>query len=239
MMIGCLCDDSPRPFNAKDQAKRFFGETGWKPKRLRATRQANDFLSKKSLNLTNLMAKQQKELDEKKRKMEKKERENDGGYDGDGDAESSDDESDDDESLSYKSPAQPKSVVKFDMQDAKDGPIRWTSPNRTRQTAIRIPRTSTRSSFRKSAKQTSWIEQITESMLNQEKVSPDVGVEWLVESIFEIHGPQFESFCERKGYLLPTTARMHKGKTAAMWTDGNVTYSVKRIINQHCYEHFH
>ena len=132
------------------------------------------------------MAKQQKELDKKEREMDA---ENDGGYDGDGDAESCDDESEDDESLSFESPATSKFVtpksVKFDMKDAKAGPIRWTSPNGSPQTAIRIPRTSTRSSFRKSARQTGCIEQVTESMINKKKVKPDVGVEWLIESIFE------------------------------------------------------
>jgi hypothetical protein len=29
-----------------------------------------------------------------------------------------------------------------------------------------------------------------------------------------------------------------KDKSAAMWIDGNVSYSVQRIINQHSYEHF-
>ena len=66
MRIGCLCDDNPTTFTAKDQAKRFF-ETGWKPKRLRATVQAKEFLSKTSFDLTIIMAKRQKELDEKER----------------------------------------------------------------------------------------------------------------------------------------------------------------------------
>jgi hypothetical protein len=71
------------------------------------------------------------------------------------------------------------------------------------------------------------------------KVSEEVGVEWLVEAIFERHRPQFDLFCERKGYImLPTTARMPKGRTTAMWTDGNVSYGAQRTINQHCYEHF-
>ena len=105
------------------------------------------------------------------------------------------------------------------------------------QTAVRIPRTGTGLSFRKSAKQTHWIEQVTQSMY-EEKILPEVGAEWLIEAIFERYGPQFESFCVRKGYLLPTTARMPKGKSAAMWTEGNVSYGVQRIINQHCYEHF-
>jgi len=75
-------------------------------------------------------------------------------------------------------------------------------------------------------------------MLNKEKIPLEVGVEWLIEALFERHGPQFESFCERKGYLLPTTASMPKDRTAAMWTEGNVSYGVQRTINQHCYEHF-
>jgi hypothetical protein len=109
--------------------------------------------------------------------------------------------------------------------------MRWTSPNGRAQTAVRIPCTGTRSSFRKSAMQTCWIEQVTESMLNKEKVLPEVGVEWLIEAIFDRHRPQFESFCERKGFLPPTqrlaaanhVARMPKGKSAAMGTDGNVS----------------
>jgi hypothetical protein len=51
MRIGDLCRDSPVTFNARAQAKSFF-ETGWKPKRLRATVQAKEFLSKTSLDLT-------------------------------------------------------------------------------------------------------------------------------------------------------------------------------------------
>jgi hypothetical protein len=148
MRIGCLCDDNQITFNAREQAKRFFVETGWKPKRLRATRQSNEFLSTTSLDLTIFMAKQQKELDEKERKKAAEEREKDGGYDGDGDADSSNDKSKDDEFSLYKSPATPN-CVKFNMKDAQTGPIRWTSPNGKQQTAIRIPNTSTRSSFQK------------------------------------------------------------------------------------------
>jgi hypothetical protein len=67
LRIGCLCDDNPTTFTAKDQAKRFF-DTGWK--RLRATVQAKEFLSKTSLDLAIIMVKRQKELDEKERKKE-------------------------------------------------------------------------------------------------------------------------------------------------------------------------
>jgi hypothetical protein len=129
-----------------------------------------------------------------------------------------DDESEDDvgalESFPYKSVAEPKSM-NFVMKDAFTKPIRWKSPNGSHQTAVRIPCAGTRMSFRKSAQQTQWIEQVTESMLKHEKVLPEVGVEWLIEALFERHRPQFESFCERKGYLLPTTARMPEGKSAA------------------------
>jgi hypothetical protein len=68
MRIGDLCRDNPATFNARAQAKRFF-ETDWTPKRLRATVQANEFLSKTSLDLTIIMVKRQKELDEKERKQ--------------------------------------------------------------------------------------------------------------------------------------------------------------------------
>jgi hypothetical protein len=197
--IGGLCDNR---FSAKEQAKKFF-KTGWKPKRLRAS-QANDFLSKTSLDLTIFMAKQRKELDEKEREERKKE----GDYDGDDESEdgesfplaTSDDKSEHNESISYTSPAKSKSIIEFDMKDAQAKPIRWTSPNGSTQTAVRIPCTGTRSSFRRTARQTRWIEQVTESMLNKEKVLPEVGVEWLIEALFERHRPQFESFCERKGY---------------------------------------
>jgi hypothetical protein len=157
------------------------------------------------------MAKQQKELDEKERKKE--------GANGDGDDESGDDESEDDESndneaLPFKSPAKSTSV-EFDMNDAKAEPIRWTSPNGKKQTAVRIPCNGTRDSFRKSVKRTGWVDHIFESMFNKVKVLPEMGVEWLIEVIFERYRPHFESFCERKGFMLPTTARMPKGKTAA------------------------
>jgi hypothetical protein len=88
MRIGCLCNDNPRSFTAKDQAKRFF-ETGWNPKRLRSSSQANDFLSKTFLDLTIFMAKQQKELVEKEREERKKA----GDYDGEDDDECEDDDS--------------------------------------------------------------------------------------------------------------------------------------------------
>jgi hypothetical protein len=243
MRIGDLCRDNPVTFNARAQAKRFF-ETAWKPKRLRATVQAKEFLSKTSLDLTIIMAKQQKELDEKERKeredKKRKEREKDGGYDGDGDGDESEDDDDerkDDESFQFKSPAKSKSI-EFNMNDARTKPIRWVSPNGKPRAAVCIPRTATRGSFRNSAKSTGWIENVTESMYNKEKIPAEVGTEWLIEAIFERHRPQFESFCERKGYMLPKSARMPKDKSAAMWTDGNVSYSVQRIINQHCYEHF-
>jgi hypothetical protein len=58
-------------------------------------------------------------------------------------------------------------------------------------------------------------------MVNKEKVLPEVGAEWLIGAIFERYRPEFESFCQRKGYLLPMTARMPKDKSAAMWKDGN------------------
>jgi hypothetical protein len=125
-----------------------------------------------------------------------------------------------------------------DLKGDKAKPIVWQSPNGATQTAVRIPCAGTRDSFRKSAKQTGWIEHVIESMLNEKKVLPEVGVEWLIEAIFERHRPQFDSFCERKGYQLPTMARMPKDKTAAMWTDAKVLYAGQRIINQHCYEHF-
>jgi hypothetical protein len=240
MRIGCLCNDNPKTFTAKDQAKSFF-TTGWKPKRLRATRQANAFLAKTALDLTIFMVKQrvEKELEERKKEVE---------YDGDDNDVSDDDEddesfsltssNDDNESLqAYATPSK-STLINFDMKEAKSGPIQWTSPNGTPQTAVCIPRTGTRNSFRKSAKKTNWIAQVTESMFNTDRVLSDVGLEWFIEAIYERHRPQFESFCVRKGYMLPTTARMPKGKSAAMWTDGNVSYKVQRIINQHCYEHF-
>ena len=106
-------------------------------------------------------------------------------------------------------------------------------------TAIRIPRAGTKDSFRKLAKQTSWIDNVVESMFDEDKVPDEVAVGWLVEGIFDRFRPYFDAFCERKGYMLPTMARMPPGATAAMWTDGNVNYSVQRIINQHCYAYYH
>jgi hypothetical protein len=231
LRIGCLCDDNPTTFTAKDQAKRFF-DTGWKPKRLRATVQAKEFLSKTSLDLTIIMVKRQKEMDEKERK-ERKERKKEGEGD-----EPSDDESEDDESDPYKTPAKSQSVV-FNRKDAMVEPIKWASANNKEQTAVYLPRAGTRDSFRKLAKQTGWIGHIIiENMLNKERVLPEVGVEWLIEAIFEQFRPEFESFCQRKGYLLSTTARIPQEKSAAMWTEVNVSYGAQRIINQHCYEHF-
>jgi hypothetical protein len=196
MRIGCLCDDNNNTtFSAVQQAKSFFEKESWKPKRLRPTSQATDFLSKASLDLTIIMAKQQKELDEKeKQQKELNEKEKQ--------QKELDEKERNDEILALKS-AKP---VQFDMKDACTEPIRWQSPNGKKQTAVRIPRTGTRLSFRKTALQTRWIEQVTESMLDKEKVLPEVGVEWLIESLYERHRPQFESFCERKGYLLPTKA---------------------------------
>jgi hypothetical protein len=148
-------------------------------------------------------------LDEKEREER---RQKEGEYDGDDESEdgnsfllaTSDDERGDEESSLYKTPAKSQSIM-FNMKDAKAGPIMWKSPNGTTQTqtAVRIPCAGTRSSFRKSAKQTGWIEDVIESMFNKKKVLPEVGVEWLIESVFERHRPQFDSFCERKGYLLP------------------------------------
>jgi hypothetical protein len=37
-------------------------------------------------------------------------------------------------------------------------------------------------------------------MLDKGKVLPEVGVEWLFEAMLERYQPQFESFCERKGF---------------------------------------
>jgi hypothetical protein len=108
------------------------------------------------------------------------------------------------------------------MNDARTKPIQWVSPNGKPRAAVCIPRTSTRRSFRMSAQSTGWIENVTESMVNKEKIPAEVGTEWLIEAIFERHRPEFESFCERKGYMLPKTARMPKDKSAAMWTNGNV-----------------
>jgi hypothetical protein len=159
MRIGCLCNDNPKPFTAKDQAKRFF-ETGWNPKRLRATSRANDFRSKTSLDLAIFMAKQQKELVEKEREERKK----GGDYDGEDDDECEDDDSfplatsdnerEDDKSLPSTPPVKLESIIEFDMKDAKAKPIQWKSPNGSTQTAARIPYTRTRNSFRKSARQT-------------------------------------------------------------------------------------
>jgi hypothetical protein len=108
------------------------------------------------------MAKQQKELDGKEREERTDE--------GDGDTESCHDESDeaeaDDEADPNETPAKSQKVV-FDMKDAKAEPIVWKSPNGTTQTAVRIPCAGTRISFRKSAKQTGWIEHVVESMYNK------------------------------------------------------------------------
>ncbi len=72
LRIGRLCDDSPTTFNAREQAMRFFEADSWKPKRLRATRQANDFVWKVAFDLTMFKAKQQrqKELVEEEEKEE-------------------------------------------------------------------------------------------------------------------------------------------------------------------------
>jgi hypothetical protein len=68
-------------------------------------------------------------------------------------------------------------------------------------------------------------------MFNKEKIPVEVGTEWLIEAIFERHRLQFESFCERKGYMLPMTARMPKDKSAAMWID-SAKYSTE-ILKKH------
>jgi hypothetical protein len=223
--IGRLCDDNPIAFTARDQVQRFL-KTGWKPKRLRATVQAREFVSKTSLDLTIIMAKRQKELDEKERKERNELDEKEAG-DSDGDY-----ESEEEQTLPYETPAKLQSLVTFDMKDAMTEPIKWTSPNGSPNTAIPVPCCGTRHSFRNSANRTGWIQQIIESMYNKEKVLPEVAIEWLIEAIFELHPQEFESFCERKGYLLPKTARMPKDKTAAMWTDANVSYGVQRLINR-------
>jgi hypothetical protein len=164
------------------------------------------------------MAKQQKELDEKEREDKKrKERKKEGEYDGDGDDESEDDddEREDDESFEFKSPAKSK-AIEFNMTDARTKPIQWMPPNGKPQTAVCIPRTATRQSFRNSAKYTGWIEHVTESMFNKEKIPAEVGMEWLIEAIFERHRPQFESFCERKGYILFFERSTERLKTPTM-----------------------
>jgi hypothetical protein len=49
-----------------------------------------------------------------------------------------------------------------------------------------------------------------------DKVLEDVGVEWLVEGIFDRFRSYFDAFCERKGYMLPTMARILPTATAAI-----------------------
>jgi hypothetical protein len=242
LRIGCLSkNNNYTTFDAKQQAKRFFCshggfDAGWKPKRLRATRQANEFLCNTAFALTLILAEERKEAEKKK------------GYDGDGDAGDDDDsdESEDEESVSFKTPKKPTSdptkppptEVKFDMNDAHAAPIKWKSRNGKAMTAIRVPRAGTRKSFRKLAQQTGWINNVVESLYNEDKVPAGVAVDWLVEGIFDRYRSYFDAFCERKGYMLPTMARMPPTATAAMWIDGNVNYSVQRIINQHCYAHY-
>jgi hypothetical protein len=234
--IGCLGNNNKKTtFTARQQAIRFFnGENskqndgfkkGWEPSRLRATRQCNDFLCNTAFALTIFLAEEQKELEEKEKEKEEKEKEeanraDRAGYDGDGDGDADVDESEDDESLSFKTPAKPKSdpTVTFDMNEANAAPINWQSPNGKTMTAIRIPRAGTRKSFRKLAQQTSWIDNVVKSMFDDDKVPEEVAVEWLVEGIFDRFRPYFEAFCERKGYMLPTMARMPPRATAAMWT---------------------
>jgi hypothetical protein len=115
----CLCNDNPTTFTEKDQAMSFF-KTGWKAKRLRATRLANAFLAKTSLDLTIFMVKQQVEKDQDEQKKE-------GEYDGDGDDVSEDKEDDEsfslvtsidkskeNESFPYKTPTK-LTLINFDM----------------------------------------------------------------------------------------------------------------------------
>jgi hypothetical protein len=230
--IGCLGKKNKNTaFSALQQATRFFvGENpeqnggfkkGWKPESIRATPQSNELLSKMSSDLTVFMVKQQKELDEKERKKEldEKERKKEG-LDGDGDDKSrddkignekiGDDESKIDESFPSKSPAKSRSSVEFDMKDVKTEPIRWQSPNGRTQTAVHIPRSATKISFRKSAGITGWIEQVVASMFDKAKVPEEVGVEWLIEAIYFRYRPQFDAFCVRKGYSLPVTLKERK-----------------------------
>ena len=231
LRIGCLCNhNNNTTFNAKIQAKRFFVATadfekGWEPKRLRATSQANSFLNDTTFALSIFKA---EELAQ---------------FMSDEDSDSGGEDSDDDcaemmsSSAAFQTPVRDKEV-KFDMKVAKTSPIQWTSPNGTQRTAVCVPRTATRQSFRKSAKQTGWIKNVIESMFKEDKVPEEVGVDWLVEGIYDRFRPYFESFCVRKGFALPVTARMPPDRTAAMWTDANVSYTTQRTISKHCHEHF-
>jgi hypothetical protein len=234
-------------FNAQLQGERFFVEH-WKPKRLRATSEANAFIYATSFALTMYKA-----------KLEKLAQLEEDGYDGssDEDDDGSSDEDDDQfttrgkhksdpQTSPFTTPGKPKSdpqttpptEVKFNMNEATHAPIKWKSPNGTTQTAVRIPRSSKRSSFRKSVKVTGWLDHVMNNMYNESRVPPDVANGWLIESIVERCRPEFEAYCEQKGHMLPTTARMSPDKTAAMWTDGNVSYAVQRTLGQHCYDHF-
>jgi hypothetical protein len=185
LRIGCLSkNNNYMTFDAKQQAKRFFGshdgfEAGWQPKRLRATSQANDFLCNTAFALTLFLAEKTAE--------EKKEAEKQKGCDG-GEVDDDDsDESEDEKSASFKTPKKPTSdptkppptEVKFDMNDAKDKSIQWQSPNGKVMNAIRVPEAGTRKSFRKMAKLTGWIDNVVVSMYNADKVPEEVGVGWL------------------------------------------------------------
>jgi hypothetical protein len=74
LRIGCLGNKNKNTtFNAKQQAKRFFVsdknedgfKKGWKPKRLRATRQSNEFLCTTAFAV--FLAEEQKELETKEK----------------------------------------------------------------------------------------------------------------------------------------------------------------------------
>jgi hypothetical protein len=216
--IGCLGKNNRNTaFSAIKQATRFFvgeapvfykGENnvkqiegfkkGWEPERLRGTRQSNELLSKMSLDLAIFMTMQQKELDEKER-MGKQQKELD---EKEQMAKQQKELDEKEQSLAYKSQAKSK-WVEFNMDDPKTEPIRWKSPNGKTQTAVHIPCSSTRAGFRMSAKRTGWIEQVVANMFDKAKVPEEVGVEWLIEAIWERYRPQFDAFCVRKGYVLP------------------------------------
>jgi hypothetical protein len=113
-------------------------------------------------------------------------------------------------------------------------PIVYKAENRKNQVLLKVPRSTTESSFQRNMQRTKFLENLLQSL------GPNVeeSTKWLLGALANKSDKLYEEVAREKGFITARTKKMDAHSAAAMWEDAKVSLHQQRKINRHMASYF-
>jgi hypothetical protein len=123
----------------------------------------------------------------------------------------------------------PKKTMTIEIDESYNTPIVYRSNNRKKQVLLKVPRSTTESSFHRNMHRTKFLDNLLENLGTDVEES----TKWLLGALAKKSDKLYEEVARERGFITTQTKKMDAHSAAAMWEDANVNTGQSRTILRH------